>query len=814
MKPDFALNLSHDGLSLLHRAADGWRLVGDVALDDPEMAQNLGFLRGTASDLAQGQLASKLVIPNSQILYREINASEIDGEANSETIHAALDGTTPYPVQDLVFDWAQNDAGIIQIAAVTRETLEEAENFATEHRFNPVSFVAIPDESTFSGEPFFGQTRLAGDILDADEMVEKDTEAMVVLGAIIADTTPDTNDEFKVPPAPPEDDPVREPLDLDADEAHLPQIDLPGAFATRRGADEGPALISPDPSRPAARFVLYADKLEELEESEGTLPDLGLGGASRDDVDIASAGVTARSLPGETKPKSKKKKPAEKRQNPPRVDAPHGPIKQPEKGRYAEVETPPVRPPQMALDGDSLPVFGARRMQRDRPAVSSIGLFLGIGLLVVLALTVLTWSVFPNFLPDEPVAQEIETTAPSVETQTSTLAPGSDETDQPGEPVGETVPTAVETTGLTAPTEQSADVLPVAPDAAQDAENRLASLETIVPAIPDAPDLNEAERAEITGSMTPEVAQEIHSETGIWVLSPIPPVELNSDRTDDIYVASIDRRIISNDAIALPSGRGTVDDVSLPEMLSPPAAGTRFDLDERGFVRPRPEGAANPDGIQIYLGKPSYDPDLRPGSTPEPEPEIAAPIAPAPTPTSRPLARPTDLVQKDEKARLGGRTRNQLAAIRPLARPASPQDIGPELDLTPTALAVSASPSPTTRPGGFSSLVEKALAEALANPAETAIETAIAAPSTPTIPTRASVARAATSQNAINLSRVNLIGVYGSSSDRRALVRLKNGRYVKVQVGDRLDGGKVAAIGTKRLQYTKSGQTVTLEIAS
>ena len=62
------------------------------------------------------------------------------------------------------------------------------------------------------------------------------------------------------------------------------------------------------------------------------------------------------------------------------------------------------------------------------------------------------------------------------------------------------------------------------------------------------------------------------------------------------------------------------------------------------------------------------------------------------------------------------------------------------------------------------------------------------------------------------LGKVNLIGVYGSSSDRRALVRLSNGKYVKVQVGDKLDGGQVAAISDDALRYVKRGKNVVLEV--
>jgi hypothetical protein len=82
----------------------------------------------------------------------------------------------------------------------------------------------------------------------------------------------------------------------------------------------------------------------------------------------------------------------------------------------------------------------------------------------------------------------------------------------------------------------------------------------------------------------------------------------------------------------------------------------------------------------------------------------------------------------------------------------------------------------------------------------------------PRIPTSASVARSATERSAINLRQVNLIGVYGTPSDRRALVRLSNGRYRKVQIGDRIDGGQVSAIGDTELRYTKSGRSVVLRL--
>ena len=82
----------------------------------------------------------------------------------------------------------------------------------------------------------------------------------------------------------------------------------------------------------------------------------------------------------------------------------------------------------------------------------------------------------------------------------------------------------------------------------------------------------------------------------------------------------------------------------------------------------------------------------------------------------------------------------------------------------------------------------------------------------PKIPTKASVAKQATFKNAINLSKINLIGTYGTDSKRYALVRQSNGRYKKVKVGDKIDGGTVKAITETEVRYQKSGKLLTLKM--
>ena len=182
MKPNFALSLSFDGIRLLHRAAGGWRLVGEVALDAADLAGELAALRKTASELAPGGVRSKVLLPNEQIKYLTIDTPGMPHAARREAARAALNGATPYAVSDLAFDVSAEGART-HIAAVARETLDEAEAFATEHRFHPVSFAAVPGDQPFLGEPFFGQTASAAELLNG-ETVEPDGIAVVVIGDV------------------------------------------------------------------------------------------------------------------------------------------------------------------------------------------------------------------------------------------------------------------------------------------------------------------------------------------------------------------------------------------------------------------------------------------------------------------------------------------------------------------------------------------------------------------------------------------------------------------------------------------------------
>ena len=85
----------------------------------------------------------------------------------------ALHGATPYSVDELAYDFAKGRRAHVRCRRRAR-TLVEAQQFATEHGFNPISFAAIPEPFTYVGEAFFGAT--------GENSVERDAEPVNIIG--------------------------------------------------------------------------------------------------------------------------------------------------------------------------------------------------------------------------------------------------------------------------------------------------------------------------------------------------------------------------------------------------------------------------------------------------------------------------------------------------------------------------------------------------------------------------------------------------------------------------------------------------------
>lgn len=253
MKPRFALNLSTEAASLLRRVPDGWQEVGSVRFDAPDLPEAMSRLRAEAGDLSGGEVATKVVIPNSQILFTVVQAPGPDRTSRRNQIREALDGLTPYAVKDLVYDF-ETAGDSVSLAVVARETLEEAEGFADQYGFNPVCFVAIPEAGQFPREPWFGIISAAQRRLPKGSKVERDDEPIRILmpeaAAVPAAAVAEAEDDI----APAEAEAPHDPApDAEAEALHDPMPEAPH-----------------DPMPDAEAEALHHTSLD----AEGALPDL------------------------------------------------------------------------------------------------------------------------------------------------------------------------------------------------------------------------------------------------------------------------------------------------------------------------------------------------------------------------------------------------------------------------------------------------------------------------------------------------------------------------------------------------------------
>lgn len=941
MKPNFALTLSFDGIGLLHRGADGWRSVGDVTLDSADLSAALADLRARAEQIAPDGITSKLIIPNEQIKYLDLDAP--DGSDPEAIVRAALDGATPYAVDDLAYDWSAQD-GRIHVAAVARETLAEAEAFAGEHAFAPVSFAAIPGDVAFGGEPFFGATRQAAQHLPEGSAVTRDEAPIAVVGRAVIPTpapdvpepdapepeateaetpdapeTPAVTDTNDAPPeATTEPEPEAKPKkkkkkkkakpaveEAASDDATGPDMPAPkaeptpepetpepkpdaeaapetapAAFASIRAQRDVPPGKAPrlegqprlsrldgaDTSAPAAAPKLTATPIDtaEADTPAPPLPSPGGGEPLTPPPRVAEIAASLRPDP-ETRldVDAQTSAPASPADTPAETATPATPAralsffsrrKAPKQdtgataGKRRKAAVSPAEADQREDEKQRMTVFGARQHE-----VGGKPRFLGLILTAVLLLFLVGVAAWASIFLDDGLSRlfgppdEIHLAdVPEVE------GVEGDDPVADAPPLDDTA--SVDTAALTP------EITPL-PETAPQSD---------IAALPDLPE-----------ALSPSEAMARYAATGIWQMAPQSPTTPDAQGAlDGLYQVSLDPDVARP---ALPgdiSPRAGARSDTRPETpADPPPAGVVFDFDANGFVRATPDGALTPQGVRVFAGRPALTPpaDMQqstPALTPEPG-ALAQDNAAAGTETAgpdvdpalaalRPRARPGDLNEAadspaDESTAAEAEDAQEateagdpaLAALRPRLRPdsvaaqaatlrtqtddtgaplvdssavenalaaASTANLDPDSETADAAQgaadqtafddalpqAVSASLVPLKRPSNFAAIVKQSRDETAAQPvsAQQALR--------PSLPSSASVAKQATEKNAINLRKVNLIGVYGTPASRRALVRLGNGRYKKVQVGDRLDGGQVAAIGDSELRYTKRGRSVIL----
>ncbi len=924
MKPNFALNLTHDSIVLLHRAAKGWLEVGSADLDAPDLGEALNYLRRSALGLAPHGVTTKLVIPNSQILYLTVEAPGPDLPQRQAQIRRALEGRTPYPVDDLVYDWTGDGAHVL-VAVVARETLDEAEQFAAQYRFNPVSFVAMPEGTEFAGEVWFGQTSASNALLPAGEKVERDHEVIHVItrdggradsaavDPVMVDADPQPDPEpLPIPepapgpmptpepvpepepqPAPtppevvpeiapepetipepeitPEPEPLPEPEPWQPPTEPAPEpipVELPdfapelpfdppaelSAAPVMAEATVTPALSVTAPSIPPDPQPTPAPAFNSRRSPDLAAPDMAQGAAPRVRIDVPPP-ASAKAKPQLAPAIAKGAKAAKALGG--LVTAPSIPGSIPGMGvRKPKVAIPasPAKaagqaPTKAASKAEA--VFSPRTpVQRGKPRY--LGLIL-TGLLLLFLAVVAAWSsIFLASLNDD-----------AVETDVASVAAPEAAADGASEAVSAPAPIDV-------------------------------AAATAVPSIDDEALADMQDPAAITVE-TPEPTAEAPAETGAaapTVADTTAEAPSNAAAPqDEIFLATMDAAPVLQDALALPRPQARPDTLPVSQ-LPPPPFGTQYEFQPDGLIKPTAEGIITPEGVRLVAGPPPRTPPARPESVIAAAAAAAAPDPAAPsastaaldTPTVeptpadpalagfRPRARPEGLTPPpaataEDDAALAIPEASRMVSLRPRARPETVVALGEKARQETEAaslaaaaaavaeavaaeeaaaaeaaakgpvskLAVAVSRKPPTRPKDFTKAVEAAVAAAVRTPDPAPTQSAaIVAPAPepepqptarvepeaddepevatamPKIPTKASVAKQATFVNAINLSKTNLIGIYGTSSKRYALIRTSSGQYKKVKVGDRIDGGTVAAITNEELRYKKGSRILAL----
>tara|TARA_R100000935_G_scaffold13574_5_gene27176 strand:+ start:4754 stop:7441 length:2688 start_codon:yes stop_codon:yes gene_type:complete len=892
MKPNFALSLSFQGIRLLHRVPNGWRQIGEVAVDAEDMAAELATLRATATALEPGGLRSKVLIPNDQIKFMSINTAGLDDQARREKAKRALDGATPYAVTDLVFD-TRNDGPLTHIAAVARETLIEAEAFATEHRFHPVSFVAQADDHDFKGEAFFGPTDTAFQWLKPGEEVEPDTQPLVILD----DVAPPEEKQSQSDPiaetsvAPPKTDLGRTApiIQAEAEATPLPpkaEKPAPKASAAPERTSQQTNNTSVGTAAPGAHPVAQS-VTPPLAKPSATAKAPAISGGKTSTASVESKVPPALGAPTAAPSKSTPVAPAatkvtadfSSRRSAPRVAAAVGrghvqplenaggpvpdsssltgakPARETKASPFAflkRLRSLPVPPPSKRTrasvpavtgktrakdenEADRMTVFGARNDQTVGGKPRFLALALTAALLVFLA-GVAAWASV--FLDDGLTLSRIFGSRDTTQTASSAPTPTEERTQAVKRVAAPPAPTkrATDTTVAALappPRDESGPVLDATP-----APQTLRSVE-----------------------MTAQEIEAKYATTGIWALAPKTPQVPAILSLDNVLARGLDPVSTSNKAMALPKlasfGGDVVDIISAP----PTTAGTTFKLDDRGLVTPSEKGTLNADGVLVFAGRPARVP---PATLARPDAPKAAEVIEASVPSAPPKFRPK--LRPEEPAEATDSTnpeninldstnsdssdtdnsgsdnsdsaiRRLVAALRPTARSAqlikaaavaqqaevdaaakaAAEALKAALPQEPvnnaTRYATDTSKRPDLRPGNFSRLVRRAeRAQPMPVTVASAAKTVTPQVVKPAVPSKTSVSKQATVKNAIKLRSINLIGVYGKPSSRRALIRLSNGRYQKVAVGDRLDGGRVSAIGESELRYNRRGRDVVLKM--
>lgn len=235
-----------------------------------------------------------------------------------------------------------------------------------------------------------------------------------------------------------------------------------------------------------------------------------------------------------------------------------------------------------------------------------------------------------------------------------------------------------------------------------------------------------------------------------------------------------------------------------------------------GGVSPLAKGAAPPEAPPAAL---IVEPPPAEPATAEVDATATIEVAEASLPVPIPVPRPAraDPDGAGVGAGVGAGAEQPLALLLPPPRPAASNQPETEPDATMAAATAAddiAAPPPAEpvlepedpdAPTRFASLTAPLPKTRPALPTLSRSVPSVTALPAITGATQRSIQAAATKQG-LPLDRTALIGILDLDAGRKALLRLPNGRYRTVVVGDVLDGWRVSMIGVDAMRITRSSE--------
>jgi len=748
--PSLALEMSRDGIALHQLAFDGhWHELARVALTNAALRERLSNMRSIAVKLEGRGFRVRIWLPEDQIIVKNLQLTGKDESAQRVAAKAGIARVAGGKPADYALQvGAQTEGGAMAVAAVRIKTLREAGVFAKSHGFKGRGYSTQASVEGFSEPPVFD---IPADKVKAVALSTVAAgAAALVLGGGFMFYTVDPFNMWETPPNAADFAPFQQPN---------PTIVRTAVPPVSEGLSNLPVFpVFPGLSVDPTRFPLpYLPPRQLTADAQETVQPPVAPGEDLPPEMLAPVPVVPVNWPAPVAPF-------------PAASGPDGPpslglfnlldyvanlalpeidATPPVPGDAATSFTPPARPLTVANTAfylEPLPAM-ATRLSPDALAefVSRSGL----------SVEQLSRMANPLLLIESKLVEVI----PGLPPLMPRLRSGQAIPPQVVPPVAEAVvPPPADPAPLFALLEGRPDILP----ARRPAPPVELPPEEVLPfqLITGTPDLRPTLRP------VPEAVAE-PEET---VADPATPEAPDTEPVDDPVTESLAT------PAETPIPDATADSIAAAATADA-ALASAVDAAIRQATPPLP-ATETPQLFALFSGQPALLPRLRSGIA---VPPLDTPVAPAP-----------EISPETAEAN----------ALRPRRRPQA-IIVMPEL-VEPTISG--AAPATATRPGhrndAFASNAARII-ELNANRPRVAAPAVPADPQTVSLPSSASVARAATIENAINLGQTNLIGVFGAADARTALIMLSGGRLVRVQLGQSFSGWTVVAITESTVRIRK-----------